>query len=566
MPRIPSPDQLTRGRFQPARGIVSVDATAQGRALQQAGQELQKVNDSVDTFLDQTAELHARDAAVQLKRKQNELTVGENGYAQLRNGAATEEGVLQKYRELHKQAEEQLAAGLNSRARAKFGRMAEEANVNFQAGVLTHIMKEDLNHRGEVYKAQVAVMGETMGLNYNNPDVIQREMAGIDATVADYIHKNGIKDPSLRERMLQDARGTGHQQVVNGYLEAGDAKAAETYFNSVRQEMTPEMAKSVHNMLKPQIANQVGREVASELFQMHVEGKSEGEIFERKLQLTDGKSQEVLSVADSLYNNQVKARNADRVNKSGDILLSFYNGEQGSGVGDPRLREIDAADPTFGVQIREKMDQITKRRRLEADARSKGEPDTSPNVMALYADVAESIRAGNETPQSIAQYAGTFKDTDIKGLLKLQASTESAAGKYKIAPALINAGMPKSANSAERKAAYKGFVEVKLQEWKDNNPGKTPTPAEERAIINSATEEHLDVDRFFFQHRPVEAFLAEGRRTYPKRLESMLPGREPEELVAAYAFLQNIRARMTKNDPQVSDAQILMLWQERQGR
>lgn len=563
MPRLPSPDQLTRDRLQPARGIVNIDMGAQGRAMQEAGQELERINDSVDTYLDQTAELHARDAAIQLKRKQNELTIGENGYAQLRNGAATEEGVLQKYQELHRQAQEQLSAGLNSRARAKFGRMAEDAAVDFQAGVLTHIMREDLNHRGEVYKAQVAVIGETMGLNFNNPDVIKREMAAIDATVADYVHKNGIKDPSLRERMLQDARGTGHQQVVGGYLEAGDAKAAEQYFNSVRQEMTPEMAKSVHNMLKPQVANQVGREVAGELFKMHLEGKSEGEIFERKLQLTDGKSKEVLSVADSIYNDQVKARNADRVNQSGDILLSFWNGEQGSGFGDPRLREIDSADPTFGVQIREKMEAITKRRRIEADANRAKEAD-SPNNMALYAEVVESIRNGNETPQSIAQYAGVFKDTDIKGLLKLQGSTENAAANYSIPTALINAGMPKSANSTERKAAYKGFVERKLQEWKDNNPGKTPTPAEERAIIESATEEHVEVGRIW--NSKVDAFRAEQGKTYPKRLESMLPNASEDDLIAAYSFLQNIRARMTKDDPPVSDAQILMLWQERQGR
>lgn len=563
MPRLPSPDQLTRGRFTPATGIVSADASAQGRAMQQAGGELQKITDSADHFMDQTAELHARDAAVQLKRKQNELTIGENGYAQLRNGAATEEGVLQKYQELNRQAAEGLSAGMNSRARAKFGRMAENAAVDFQAGVLTHIMREDMNHRGEVYKAQVAVLGETMGLNYNNPDVIQRERAEIDATVADYIHKNGIKDPSLRERMLQDARGTGHKQVVNGYLEAGDAKAAETYFTSVRQEMTPETAKSVHNMLKPQVANQVGREVAGELFQMHMEGKSEGEIFEKKLQLTDGKSQEVLSVADSIYNNQVKARNADRVNQSGDILLSFYNGEQGSGMGDPRLREIDAADPTFGVQIREKMDAISKRRLAAAKAARAGEPDP-PGNMALYAELAESIRSGNETPQSIAQYAGTFKDSEIKTLLNMHASNEKAAGNYKIPTALINAGMPKSADDAQRKAAYKGYVEVKLQEWKDANPGKTPTPAEERAIINSASEEHVEVGRIW--NSKVEAFRAEGRTTYPKRIATMLPNASDDDRVAAYAFLQNIRARLTKNDPPMSDADILKVWLERQGK
>ena len=563
MARLPSPDQIQRQDFQVQRGVVSGDLTAGARALQGLGQSVQRGADTIDKYMDETAELHARDAAIQLKRKQNELAIGEGGYAQLRNGAATEEGVLTRYQSLNKQAADSLSQGLSSRAKQKFARMAESSSVDFQAGILTHIMREDLNHRGEVYKAQVAVSGETMGLNYNNPDAIARGRSEIDATVAEYVQKNGIKDPSLRERMLQDARGAGHKQVVNGYIQAGRARDAQEYFKSVEQEMTPETRKAVDNMLKPQVAHEVGKDVAGQMFDMHMNGATESEIFEEKLKLTDGMSPETIRAADQIYNGQVKAREADRVNRSGEILLSFYNGEGGSGANDPRLREIDAADPTFGVQIREKMDAIQRRRLAAAKAARAGEPD-APSNMALYAELTESIRAGNETPQSIAQYAGTFKDTEIKSLLNLRASSETAAGKYKINTALINAGMPKSADDAERKAAYKGYVEQKLQEWKDNNPGKVPTPSEERAIIASASAEHVEVGRIW--NSKVEAYRADGRKTYPKSMETMLPNANEDQLVSAYSYLQNIRSRLTKDDPPISDAEIIRLWQERHNR
>lgn len=562
MPRLPSPDQIQQQRFQPAQGIVETDVSAPAKAMQSLAGSVQRGMDTVDKYMDDTAELHAREAMVELKRKENQLAVGQDGYAQLRNGAATSPGVLQKYNNLHEQAIQGLSTGLSSRAKQKFEAMAKESSVSYQSGVLKHIMKEDMNHRGEVYKAQVAVSGETMGLNYNNPDAVARGRAEIDTTVAEYIQKNGITDPALQERMLQDARGVGHKQVVEGYVQAGDAKAAEQYFKSVSQEMTPETRQAVDNMLKPQVAHQAGREVANQMFQMHLSGASESEIFEEKLRLTENLTPQAMQAADQIYNNQVKAREADRVNRSGEILLSFYNGEGGSGVNDPRLREIDAADPTFGVQIREKMDLIARRRQAAAKAAQAGEPE-NPQNMVLYAEAVDSIQNGQETEASIVdKYAGKLKDGQIRELVKRVASREDKAASYRINSALVNAGMPKSADDAERKAAYKGFVETKLQEWKDNNPGKIPTPQEERAIINSASQEHVEVGRFW--NSKVEAYRAEGRTTYPKRMESLLPNASEDQLIEAYSFLQNIRARRKPTDPNWSDAEILNLWQERQ--
>ena len=567
MPVLPTPDQIQRGTLRPDTRVVTADVSQVGRALQTVGGQVSQASEEVDRFMDETAELHARDAMTALKREQNQLTVGKDGYAQLRNGAATEDGVLQKYQQLHKDAVGRLSTGMNSRARGKFERMAKEAEGSFQAGLLTHMMREDLNHRGEVYKAQVAVAAETAGLNYNNPEALQREKANVDATVAEYIQKNGITNPELQERMLQDARGTMHQSVVNGYIEAGRAGEADAYFKANRQEFTPERAKSISNMLEPQMANAVGREVAAELFNMHVQGVSEGEIQNRKMQLTDGKSMQVLNAAEKFYNDQVKAREADRVKTSGEILLDAFNGVQGSGISDSRLRAIDAADPVFGVQIREKIEAIQKKRAGEG-------VEKQTTNMALYAELTDRIRNGESSSQEIIQYAGSLRDADVKALLNKQASFENAqaraadkeaaaADRYRIRANIINGAMPKSANSTDRKAAFRGYVERALQDWKDANPGKVPTTQEERGIIASAVEEHIEVG-FLGWTSEVEAYLAEEGRTYPAWLQQSLPNRSKDELIAAYSFIQNIRARWTKDDPPLSDAEIIKVWEQRQ--
>lgn len=556
MATLPNPEELQRARLQPATGIVSYQDGQVGAALETAGRVMERTVERAQHFADQTAELHARDAMIQLKRQRNLLTVGDEGYARLQNGAATEPGVLDKYKQKYNTAAGGLAAKLSPIARQKFESMARADAMEYEADILRHMMREDLNHRGEVYNAQVNVISETMGLNYNNPDAILRERASLDRTVADYVAKQGVKDPALIERMLQDARGRGHQQVITAYLDNGQASNAEAYFNAIKQEMLPEQAKAVNNMLKPEIANAVGREVSDKLFQMHVAGESETAIFNEKLRLTEGRSHDVVRAIDSFYNDRVKALEADRIQASGNILLSVWNGEQGSGLRDPRLREIDRTDPILGAKLRGQIEAIQKR-----NAEPVGGAVKQPVDMALYGQLVDAVRDGKLTSaEEIAQFAPHLPKSEIKSLMTLQGSLESAAGKARIPTALINAGTPKSAQSDKtRRDAYKGFVELKLQEWKDANPGKVPTLDEQKAIIASASEEHVEVSKYWF-NRTVEAYRTEGRTTYPKAFGQLMQGYSADDILAAYSFAQQVRARLTKQDAPVTDAEAIEMW------
>lgn len=564
MATIPTADEIARARFQPSTSVAQYRAGIAESEMAQAGHVVERTVERVNNVLDQTTDTQARGALAELKRHQNQLTVGEDGYARLQNEAATAPGVVKKYDEMHKSAVESIGAKLNPMARQKFMSMAQRPAAAFQAGVLTHVMRQDLNSRGAVYQANVDVSAETAGINYNNPQILLEERTSLDKTVADYVSKNGIKDPALVERTLQEARGKFHQSVINAYVENDQVHNAQAYFEAVRQEMTPERAKAINNMMKPEIANQIGRNVSDKMFQMHVSGASESQILEEQLKLTEGKPKEALVVANQLYRARVNALDADRTKIGGSILLSAFNG--GPGMTDSRLREIDMQDPQLGLQVRQKLMAIQKRQAADAAAGTAVNPARRTD-MVVYGQLADRIREGGATDEDIIQFADRLKDTDIKGLMNLRAQVNTQAGRQKINSALINAGMPKSANTPEEKQAYKGFIESKLQEWKDSNPGKFLTPEDEKAIIRSASEEHVIVGRSWLSSllsATPKGFEVAGRPSYPKSFGIQMKGSSDDDILAAYAFTQQIRARRKKTDPNWTDAELIALWQKQQ--
>ena len=563
MPQIPDPTQMNRQRLSPSGNIVQFEGRQIGQALEQGGRDLTRLNERVQNYMDHTAEMHARDAAIQLKRAKNQLAVGEKGYARLLNGAATAPGVIEQYRADFTQQAESIGQNLSPLARQKFNAMAKESGMRFEADLMQHIVRQDLSHRGEVYRAQVGVIAETMGLNFNNPDAISRERSSLDATVAQFMAENGIKDPALQERFLQDARGEGHQQVIQGLLNSGNAQAADEYFNANRLEMTADKAKSVENMMKPELANQLGQNFALELSQLYASGASATEVMNRKMQLVQGRSVEVTRAVDNYYKDYVNALEDDRARRSSEILLSAFNGASRSQF-QGEMRELYRTDPGLALKVETQLDAIYKRNEKATAGKDKID---SHAQMALYAQLSEAINNpdGPISQEQLVQYAAMLPKAEFKQLLNQRNSALKSAERAKIPPAIINAGMPKSASDSERKNAYKGYVERQLQEWKQQNPGRTPTPEDQRRIVQSASEEYVDVDRYIIANGKVDAYQAEaaqakGRKVYPSRYRELLPDLKEGDRIRAFEHVQQVRSFLKPGDPPLSDAEILDDW------
>ncbi len=562
MPILPSANDIGRARLQPSGRVATYDPNQIGEAemrvgaaMQQSGRAIENTAYRVDQWAHETAALHAQDALVQLKQAQNEMTVGPDGYAQLQNGDATKPGVMQKYQDKFKVKVGELGQQLGPLARGKFEQAAKRQQVDYEAGFLSHAMNEDLRHRGQVYKANIEVIANTIGANYNNPVTVKRELSSIDRTVAEYVFKNGITDTQLRQKFLLDARTMAHQSVIEGYMRNDQPKAAEDYLSTVKDGMSVDAVTQAKQALKPQIATQEGRDIAESLFAMHLSGKSESDIFTEKLKATEGKSLETMRVADAIYDDRVRAREKDRRIAQGTVVLESKNIGIENALRSDTLKNLDSTDPVLATKIRNQLVALG-----EGQAGKKGTTTTYAG-MQLYAELSQRIDESDvpPSPQEIASYMGILPEKQINALMAKSTSKGKAAERATIDPDLINMGMPKSAKDPQLKMAFKGAVQKNLDEWKLANPKKMPTAEDEANIINKANEEYVQVGTIFNSTR--EAYRADPTRSYPKTFGQLMKGYNDDDILAAYAHAQRIRQYAPKGSRPYSDAELIRAWE-----
>lgn len=553
---MPSADQIGRGPLNPTKAVATYDAGQAGAAMQYTGNQIENTAYRVNVWVDDTARMHAQDALVQLKQREMDMTVGEEGYARLLNGDATKEGVLQKYQDKYKTHIQSLGAGLGKLARAKFERAAQQEKAEFEAGFMRHAIGEDLKHRGAVYKASIESSAQAVAQVYDNPTAVKRELTSIDQNVAQYVYRNGITDPALQQKFLRDARTTGHQAVIAGYIQNDQPELAEEYLGSVKDDMDQDAVQAVKNTLKPQIATQQGREIAEEMYAMHRSGKSASEIFTHKLKLTEGKSLEVMRVADHIYDDRIRALKQDQRQATGEVMLETIGLNVEESLKSPRLKELDAKDPVLAEKVRAQIMSIGR-----GEAGKKGNSTTYAG-MQLYAELSDRIENATNAPTKteIAGYFGVLPEKQINALMRRVDTVEGAATRAKIDPDLVNLGMPSSAKDTQKKMVYRGFVENKLDEWKAQNPGKVPTPEDKRNLITAASEEYVEVGKIW--NSEVEAYRAKPGRSYPKSFGAMMQGYDDDDILAAYAHAQRVR-QFAPPGRNYTDAELIKVWEQR---
>lgn len=552
MPLIPNATEIIRETPQPNTSVAQYQPGQAEVAMQQAGNVVESTAWRVSHWVAETNELHAQDALLQLKRASNDLVVGENGYARLKNGAATAPGVIQNYEQQYDDHVAGIGQDLNPQARQMFERAAKTSKVSFSAGLLEHAMREDLNHRGEVFKATIETAADTIALGYNNPITVRREMAGIDGAVASYIQKNGITDKSLQQKIRMDALSQGHLAVIDGYIQNDQPSLARDYLNEVKADMSPDAVKRVNRALEPQIQTQEARGIADKLFGMHVAGKSESSIFDEKLKMTEGKDLNVMRIADSIYNARVNAREQDRRNTAGSIVLGAVQKPLAVNLQSPELKDLEARDPDLAAKVRNQL--------IALSNGEGGKDNNKPTFagMQLYAELADRVDNSDTPPTrgQIASYFGMLPMTQINGLLSRLDGRGKAAANAKIDPDLVNLGMPKSAKDTRAKMAFRGFVENKLDEWKAQNPGKQPTLEDKHNIILSASEAHTNVGFF---NTSTEAYRALPGQSYPKAFGQLMKGYGDDDILAAYAQAQRVRRSVPNR--RFTDAELIRAWE-----
>ena len=558
MPVLPTAADITRAPARPSSAVAQYNPGAVEEATANLGRTITRTADAVVDIQHRLARLHAQDALLDLKRAHNELTYGENGYARLQNGAAAAPGVYKKYEDLHRATAAKFAEKLNPLARQYFEVEAKDLGDNFQAGFLRHAMSEEIKHRGAVFKSSIDVSAQTAALNYNNPEVLAREKTSRDKLLADYfaenIPGNDEGDQKLRLSIMHSVHGEAHEAVVRAMLLNDRVQDAKEYLTANKDEMSGNRFQALQDTMKSEVAADEARDIATEMYNMRIKGASEIQIQQRKLELTKGKSSTTSNFVDNVYGDLVRARETDERRAVGSLLMEAANG--GLSPKDPRLLDLKINNPALALQVQKAM------QRQAGGGGGKGSKMTD---MALYADIADKIRTGKAVDANdIYGYAGGgLSDADAKKLVGMLEKRDTAAGKFKISSVLIKANKPKSASgNKERDAAYAGFVESQLAEWKEQNPGKIPTRQEQMEIVQSASEEYVGVDHgMLWRDITEESYRMENfSNIYPKRYDKIegLKGLGPNQKVYIYEAWKKEKALPAKERKYNSEAEFIV--------
>ena len=543
MPTIPTSADMTRVMPSPNTNVASYEDRT-GAALSQAGHSTLMAGNLITDEANRLANLRATNALVELRRQHNYLQVGEHGYANLKNEDAFAPGVRDKYLGAHKAVVEQLGSKLDRSARARFEQLANREGAEFEAGYLSHAARQVDSFKGVVFSSAVDEGVERMALMSRDPEGMMRARAHLKEVVAARGNEQGIeRNVAAMQQLTQEVFTPAHAAVIESYLKDGDAASAQAYLQHVSHEISTPGLRALNNMMKPEIAMATARTISAELFDMYKGGKSAEEINNRKLELTEGKSLDVMRLTEKLHGDNLDASQHDDQVAVGAVMM------RGGGLSSPEMRSLAIRNPLLYQKARAQM-------------MSGGADGGGGGVdMGLYARMYEGIGTNPQkyTPETIYSHvgAGLTRAMADKLTTELKSAGKEVA-RYQLPKALVDEGRPPSAKKTEDFNKYKGHLYVALDQWKRANPGKTPTTEEAKALVRDARADYavprgtfLGLDMGTSKSEAWELQQGEG---YPIQFGDMpeTQGLSHAEKAKAFAFVRKAVAD-TRNDPRPLD-------------
>lgn len=203
--------------------------------------------------------LRAEDAFNTLRQKQQDLTIGEDGFAKKQGGDAVNQPLLKDYSAKFDQSVNDIASTLgNDAQRELFQRRAKVAGMQFQGDIINHVTKENDAYQKQVTAGTVATEVANATTRWADPNGVALSLERIDAAVNAQASREGWSDEYKNAQRL-DAESKVHTSVVGQALANGNYQFAQKYFELNKDGMTLAsqelVAKAVQDGTQKQLTN-----------------------------------------------------------------------------------------------------------------------------------------------------------------------------------------------------------------------------------------------------------------------------------------------------------------------
>lgn len=206
--------------------------------------EHEKEKDKVDT-------LRAEDAINKLRQQQLNLTIGEkDGYVNLKGSQAINGQLLQTYTGRYDDAVKLISDSLaNDDQRAKFRLRADAFGVQFQEGLLHHVVKERGVYEKETLAGTINTELANATAQWKSPEAVGIAIARIENQVRSASEQLGWpKEYAAAERI--EALSKVHSAVISQAIASGDYQYAQKWYEANKPNIDKQTAVAVERAVE----------------------------------------------------------------------------------------------------------------------------------------------------------------------------------------------------------------------------------------------------------------------------------------------------------------------------
>ena len=275
MARVPTYDNFQQmpAQFRPVEmqaAMPRVDPGAQaasfGQAVQRAGAAAM---DMELEALKQANQLRVDDALNKALEAEMRLAYDKDaGYTNQRGISALERAsgkpLADEYDEEFGKAIESIGAGLgNDYQRQAFGQAIAKRRAAFRAGAMKHEADEFRTYTLSVREGTVATRMQQIGLNYNNPEVIDEAITSIRAATYDAAKLQG-KSAEWADAQARKMASNAHKTAIAAALEKNDVAYADRYLKRYGKDMEADDLLQTTGLITKEMDLRVGTSAATE--------------------------------------------------------------------------------------------------------------------------------------------------------------------------------------------------------------------------------------------------------------------------------------------------------------
>ena len=266
MADIPQLEGQARPLPQPAGGLASYrpdfgGGEQLGQAIEQAGSNISAGGNALEARAKIEQEkidtLKAEDAFTQLRQTQLDLTVGKDGYANLKGAAAVNTPVYQVYTQKYQDAQQQLEGTLkNSEQLNKFRQRANIAYSQMQENILRHTASEADSYAKEVTDGILQTEVRQATANWESPQDIAVSLTRIDAAIKAQAERSGWPTEFTEAAKLK-ADGQVHSAIIGQALASGNLVYAKEWYDKHQSDIDAPTAKALETATKNAFQRQI---------------------------------------------------------------------------------------------------------------------------------------------------------------------------------------------------------------------------------------------------------------------------------------------------------------------